>query len=85
MNPEVIKEMSILIWKHLEIANELSNKLGYEVKFMGIRKVTSDMISSNLMFKYGYPISDDIKQLDVPIEKLENIDNIVKEIIENYA
>lgn len=80
MDKAFLKELDILIWKFLKIADDLSNKFSYYVRFIGIRKVTSDMISANFLYEYGYPVAPKMQQIDIPIEKFDNIDNIVQEI-----
>ena len=83
MNKDFVKELDVLIWKFLKISNELSIKQSYNVKFIGIRKITQDTISANFLFQYGFPVADEMIQIDIPFEKLEDIDSLVKEIIDN--
>lgn len=83
MDRTFIDKLDVLICKFIKIATDLSNKLNYTVKFIGISDVKSDMITGNFLFQYGYPVADNIQQIDIPIEKFYNVDNIVKEIIDN--
>ena len=83
MNEDFLKELNNLIWKFIKIADELTNKFQYNVRFIGIRKVTSDYISVNFLYQYGYPVSDRIQQINIPLNDLENIDKIVAEIYNN--
>ncbi|MCH5167359.1 MAG: hypothetical protein J1F35_05640 [Erysipelotrichales bacterium] len=83
MEKTFLKELDLLIWKFIKIADDLSNKFQYSVRFIGIRKVTSNSISVNFLYEYGYPIASKIRQIDIPLKDLGNIDKIVSELCDN--
>lgn len=83
MDENFVKELDKLIWKFLKIADELSHKLSYYVSFSGIRRVTSEMVYANFVFRYGYPVSDTMETIGIRFDNLEDIDSIVQEIIDS--